>query len=851
MEDVEWIGYGDLPSQLWERLKEHLDEKGTAAQSLPPNSCWALVLDGNSRTQRGKHSLLKTVVQVLPPRQHREVFDDVAVVRLHPLLAQFFCEVSAVVKLDNEKDLESNVIVEPFLSTSISPGINETSPRFWPQLVSAVPMPELAEICVEILYTECVESGRSLTPLDGKEYRAPDWNDAIANAIQCRVIQEGCVIAVSVAIQMALFSETMSSVSPRGLSRVVCMLIRVRTVQLLRDETFCDGRIAETGTTFYVSPDSTYTVTVQWDDVTDPAHTIDSHETASMNASLLCPGYERLVDQVISLLQLPFTIRPSGILLTGVSGVGKSHLAKAIAALWQDSCRHSSPGLSRPLAATGSANVVRWISAADLLLSSSSSDFESLVEDLLTSPPLLIIDDLHVLNRARDEEGSMDAERQFIRNALTTAFDRINCGESRSMLLGIAQDSSLLPAELVKISRFEKEVCMLPPSQQQREALLCQLLAEVGGVGQETAAMWSRLAAPLLAGCVAADLRRVCIAARTSAQARSEAAADQEIGADTLSTETGFSFVMTWEDFREASRDCVPSQLSSLDVSKPMLFNTDNFDGSVESRLRVHELSWSRFAGYHEVKKRIYRNFVSPWRRWLSDTDVLDEHKLIPPAGILFFGPAGTGKTMAARCLASSLGLSMINIQAATVLDKWLGGSEQMIRAIFARARSAAPVVLFFDEIDALASNRASDGGSVDVMSRVLSTFLNEMDGISNSRSSNVIVVACTNRRQSLDSALLRPGRLEEHVLLDVPTAIDIELILEQRLGRIQVDNSVSLSSLAKNLFAHRLASSDVVGICRESVLVAVKRASSSADVCLSLADFRIASQILRIQGCL
>ena len=167
----------------------------------------------------------------------------------------------------------------------------------------------------------------------------------------------------------------------------------------------------------------------------------------------------------------------------------------------------------------------------------------------------------------------------------------------------------------------------------------------------------------------------------------------------------------------------VPSQLALLDVVKPASHNVmDTTDWRT-----IHSESWKQLSGCDATKKRIYRTVVLPWRRvYLSSTGPADlalAGAIVPPSGVLFHGPSGVGKTVAATCLASSLGLPMIRVRAADVLDKWLGGSEAIIRSLFARARSAAPCVLLFDEIDAIATNRSTDSDTVDVMSRVLSTL--------------------------------------------------------------------------------------------------------------------------------
>jgi SpoVK/Ycf46/Vps4 family AAA+-type ATPase len=146
---------------------------------------------------------------------------------------------------------------------------------------------------------------------------------------------------------------------------------------------------------------------------------------------------------------------------------------------------------------------------------------------------------------------------------------------------------------------------------------------------------------------------------------------------------------------------------------------------------------------------------------------------------------------------------------------------------------------LFFDEIDALASNRSDgDEDSTNVHSRILSTFLNEMDGVSSSTSTNapsILVVAATNRLSSLDTALLRPGRLEEHVLLSLPTAGDIVDMLHLYLARIRHD--LNLDDVATRLVGLEASGADVEGLCQDACLNALKRTDQSEHISLTLND--------------
>lgn len=151
---------------------------------------------------------------------------------------------------------------------------------------------------------------------------------------------------------------------------------------------------------------------------------------------------------------------------------------------------------------------------------------------------------------------------------------------------------------------------------------------------------------------------------------------------------------------------------------------------------------------------------------------------------------------------------------------------------------------MFFDEIDAIASNREDDGASVDVTSRVLTTFLNEMDGITSGGNAvgGVLVVACTNRVGALDAALLRPGRLDEHVLLELPVISDVEEILQLHLLKVPLHENVSTRELSELFVELNASGADIERVCRDACLRAVRdKTRSSFDLMVTHDDLTAA----------
>ena len=145
-----------------------------------------------------------------------------------------------------------------------------------------------------------------------------------------------------------------------------------------------------------------------------------------------------------------------------------------------------------------------------------------------------------------------------------------------------------------------------------------------------------------------------------------------------------------------------------------------------------------------------------------------------PPSGVLLHGPPGTGKTLLARALAGESEVNFIAVDGPELLDRYVGESERAVREVFDRARQSAPSILFFDEIDAVAGARGA--GQQEVTERVVSQLLTELDGLEDNP--NVVVLAATNRRDALDPALLRPGRLETHVEVPAPDAAGRRAVL-------------------------------------------------------------------------
>ena len=179
----------------------------------------------------------------------------------------------------------------------------------------------------------------------------------------------------------------------------------------------------------------------------------------------------------------------------------------------------------------------------------------------------------------------------------------------------------------------------------------------------------------------------------------------------------------------------------------------------------------------------------------LKHADLFDEADVKPPKGILLYGSPGTGKTMIAKAVATNSEANFISIKGPELISKWVGESEKGVREVFRKARQAAPSVIFFDEIDAIApSRRGSDFGDSNVTERVVSQSLTELDGLEDLR--NVVTIGATNRIDIVDNALLRPGRFDRIVEVPVPDKEARMEILRIHTKKKMLDSDVDLGKV-------------------------------------------------------
>jgi len=254
------------------------------------------------------------------------------------------------------------------------------------------------------------------------------------------------------------------------------------------------------------------------------------------------------------------------------------------------------------------------------------------------------------------------------------------------------------------------------------------------------------------------------------------------------------SLKVSMNDFLEAYKEIIPSGLREVHIEIP-------------------EVRWSDIGGLDEVKQELRESI-----EWAIKTPHIYKRLGIdPPKGILLYGPPGVGKTLLAKAAATESEANFIAVNGPEILSKWVGESEKAIREIFRRARMVAPVIIFFDEIDAIAPVRGHDVSGV--TDRIVNQLLTEMDGIKPLR--GVVVIAATNRPDLVDPALLRPGRFDRVIYVPPPDKKARLEILKIHTRKIPLAEDVDLNKLAE--MTEGYSGADLEALVREAVLIALR----------------------------
>ena len=220
-------------------------------------------------------------------------------------------------------------------------------------------------------------------------------------------------------------------------------------------------------------------------------------------------------------------------------------------------------------------------------------------------------------------------------------------------------------------------------------------------------------------------------------------------------------------------------------------------------------LRFGDIAGLEDVKEQIRVKMIYPF----THAEKAKKYRIRTGGGILLYGPPGTGKTMIAKAVAGELDATFFAIAPSEILNKWVGESEKNIRKLFDAARRCARAVIFIDEVEALTPPRR-DGESGGVMQRVVPQILNELDGFDRKEGQHLLFMGATNEPWNIDTAMLRPGRLDEKIYVGLPDAPARRKILEMNLGDVPLENDVDLDKITSRLEGY--SGADIAYLCRK-----------------------------------
>ena len=404
---------------------------------------------------------------------------------------------------------------------------------------------------------------------------------------------------------------------------------------------------------------------------------------------------------------------PKGVLLHGPPGTGKTLLAKAVA---NESNAH-------------------FISiSGPEIMSKFYGESEKRLRDLFkqaerNAPSIVFIDEMDAIAPKR-EEVTGEVERRVV-SQLLALMDGLE-SRGKVVVIGATNRPNAIDSALRRPGRFDREIELGVPD---REGRLEILQIHSRGMPLTDDVSLEKLA-DLTHGFVGADLAALSkeSAMRSLRRVLSEGNIDleqAEIPAEVLN-----KLEVRMEDFHEALKDITPSALREVIVQVP----------------NVH---WKDVGGLEMAKKELKMAVEWP----LKYPDLFEKGGTKPAKGILLYGPPGSGKTLLAKAVANESEANFVGIKGPEIFSKWVGESEKAIREIFRKGRQAAPCIIFFDEVDAIAPTRGTGVGDSRVSERVISQLLTELDGLEELR--RVVVVAATNRPDLVDQALLRPGRFD------------------------------------------------------------------------------------------
>lgn len=495
-------------------------------------------------------------------------------------------------------------------------------------------------------------------------------------------------------------------------------------------------------------------------------------------------GCDKQLQQIREMVELPLRhpalfknvgIKPpKGILLYGPPGSGKTLIARAIAnETGAFLMTINGPEIMSKLAGDSESNLRKAFEQAEK-----------------NAPSIIFIDEIDSIAPKRDKTNG-EVERRIV-SQLLTLMDGM---KSRAHVIVIAATNrpNSIDAALRRFGRFDRELDIGIPDQTGRLDILgihTKNMKLADDVDLESVASQTH-------GFVGADLAQLCTEAAMGCIREKMDLID--LDDDTIDAEVLESMAVSNDHFNAALGGVDPSALRELVVETP-------------------SVTWDQIGGLEDVKTELKELVQYP----VEHPEMYYKYQMEPSKGVLFYGPPGCGKTLLAKAIANECQANFISIKGPELLTMWFGESEANVRDVFDKARQASPCVLFFDELDSIARSRGGSlgdaGGAGD---RVINQILTEMDGMGKKK--NVFIIGATNRPDIIDSAIMRPGRLDQLIYIPLPDLPSRLSILKAVLRKSPVARDVDLEFLAKH--THGYSGADLTEVCQRAAKLAIREA--------------------------
>ena len=493
-------------------------------------------------------------------------------------------------------------------------------------------------------------------------------------------------------------------------------------------------------------------------------------------------GCRRQMAQIREMIELPLrhptlfktlgVKPPRGVLLFGPPGSGKTLIARAVAnETGAFFFLINGPEIMSKMAGESESNLRKAFEEAEK-----------------NAPAIIFIDEIDSIAPKRDKTNG-EVEKRIV-SQLLTLMDGLK-GRSQTVVIGATNRPNSMDPALRRFGRFDREIDIGVPDENGRLEIFrihTRNMKLDEDVDPEAIAKETH-------GFVGADMAALCTEA--AMQCIREKMDLIDIEEETIDAELLASMAVTQEHFKFALGHSNPSSLR-------------------ETVVEVPNITWNDIGGLVDVKNELRELVQYP----IEHPEKFEKFGMSPSRGVLFYGPPGCGKTLLAKAVANECQANFISIKGPELLTMWFGESESNVRDCFAKARAAAPCVLFFDELDSIAQQRGGsqgDGGGAG--DRVMNQLLTEMDGVGAKK--NVFIIGATNRPDIIDPALMRPGRLDQLIYIPMPDYESRLSILRAVLRKSPINKDVDLQYLAAQ--TEKFTGADLTEICQRAAKLAIR----------------------------